>query len=48
MFCSKINNFHSILKLFTGYVELAFRHLHVKYLSNWMILKFLDKLAYDY
>ena len=31
--------------IFTGCLEWAFRHLHVKYLSNWMILKFSHKLA---
>ena len=45
MIHSKMHNFCSIEKIFTGYVEWAFRHLHVKYLSDWMILKFLHKLA---
>ena len=40
-----MHNFDLILKLFTGCIEWAFRHLHVKYISEWMILKFLHKLA---
>ena len=35
-------------KIFTGYVEWAFRHPHVKYLTILMILKFLHKLVYNY
>ena len=48
MFCSKMHNFDLILKLFPGYIEQAFGHLHVKYPSDWTILKFLHKLAYNY
>ena len=33
-------NFCPIGKIFIGYVEWAFRHPHVKYLSNRVILKF--------
>ena len=40
MFCSKMQNFALILKIFVGYIEWAFRHPHVNYLSDWMILKF--------
>ena len=48
MFCSKMHNFDLILKIFRGCIEQAFRHPHVKYLSDEMILKFLHKLAYHY
>ena len=45
MFCSNMHNFDLISKIFTGFIEQTFRHLHVKYLSNEMILKFSHKLA---
>ena len=48
MFCSKMYNFDLISKLFTGCIEWAFRHLHVKYLIDWMILNLSHKLAYNY
>ena len=48
MFHSKMNNFCPIEKIFTGCIEWALRHLHVKYLRDWMILKFLHKVAYNY
>ena len=40
MFCSKMHNFALILNIFVGYTECTFGHPHVKYLSDWMILKF--------
>ena len=40
MFCSKMHNFDLNLKIYTGFIEQAFKHPHVKYLSNQMILKF--------
>ena len=43
-----MHNFVSILKLFADCVEWAFRYLHVKYLSDWMILEICHKLAYNY
>ena len=48
MFCPKIHNFCLIIKIFTGCIEWAFGHLHVKYLNDWMILEFLHKLVYNY
>ena len=45
MFCSEMHNFFSVEKIFAGFIEQAFRHPHVKYLSDWMILKFLYKVA---
>ena len=42
---SKIYNICSVAKIFTGCIKWAFRYLHVKYLSNQMIFKFLHKLA---
>ena len=33
-----------ILRIFTGYIEWAFRHPNVKYLSDWTTLNFLQKL----
>ena len=48
MFCPKMYHFDWIPKIFTGGIGQACRHPHVKFLCNWMILKFLHKLAYDY
>ena len=48
MVCSKMHTFHSILRIFTGCVEQAFRHPHVRYLSDQMFFKILHKLAYNY
>ena len=47
-FALKYTIFDYIAKIFTGYVEQAYRHLHVKYLSDLMILKFSHKLIYNY
>ena len=44
MYYYKMHNFSLNLKIFLGYIEQSFRHLHVKYLSDWTILKFLHKL----
>ena len=41
-------NFCLILKIFTGCIEWAFRHLHIKYLRDQRILKYSHKLAYNY
>ena len=41
-----MHNFCLIGKIFTGYIAWAFRHLHVKYLSDQMILKCYHKLVY--
>ena len=48
MFCSKMHNFALILKIFPGCIAQAFSHPWVKYLSDWMILKFSHKLTYNY
>ena len=48
MFYSKMHNFALTLKIFTGYIEQAFRHLWVKYLSDQIILEFSHKLTYNY
>ena len=41
MLCSKMHNFCLIeKKIFTGCIEWAFRHLHVKYLKKSVILNF--------
>ena len=48
MFCSKMENFDLIAKIFTGCVEWAYKNLNVKYLSNEMNLKFSHKLTYNY
>ena len=40
MFCFKMDDSVLILKIFVGYIEWEFRHPHVKYLSDQMILKF--------
>ena len=45
---SKMHNFCSIGRIFTGWIEEAFRNPHVKYLSDWMIFKFFHELAYNY
>ena len=46
--CSKMHNSDSISKIFTGCIERAFRHPHVKYISDQKVWKFLHKLAYNY
>ena len=46
-FALKCTIFIRMEKVFIGYVEWAYRHLHVKYLSNWIILKFSHKLAHN-
>ena len=43
-----MNNFDSIVKIFTDCVQWAYKHLHVKYLSDQMNLKFSHKLTYNY
>ena len=48
MFCSKMDNFDLITKKITGYVEWAYKDPHVKYLSDWMNLKFSHKFTYNY
>ena len=45
MFCSKLHNSWPIFKIFTGCMEWTFRHPHMKYLSNQVILKFLHKFT---
>ena len=44
MFCSKMHNFDSTLQIFTRCIEQVFRHLHINYLSDQMILKGLHKM----
>ena len=48
LFHSKMHNFCSFEKIFTGCIEWAFKHPHIKYLSDQIILKFVHKLAYNY
>ena len=44
-FALKCTIFVQLKKLLTSCMELESRHPYVKYLSNWMILKCLHKLA---
>ena len=39
-----MHNFGLILKIFTDFIEQVFRPPHIKYLRDWMILKF----SYNY
>ena len=48
MFHSKIGNFLLMSKIFMGYVEWTFKHQHVKYLSDLILLKFSHKCKINY
>ena len=47
MFCSKMHNFHLILKIFIDCVEWTFKHPHVKHVSDQVDLNFSHNLSYN-